>query len=138
MEEAFGDPHQGSLSPAQLAGVLKPLFAALALNQPRVEIYTLIADAWLHTRAVPTLDNLVVLDEGVIKFPRNTDLIFKDASLKARNGFTDDAHSLIELGLKMSRDTETQARFEQLRTLLPPVPAASAAPSVTPIPAASL
>lgn len=119
LEEALQNGTKDRLSPAQLSGVLTPLFAARALNHPRIEIYTTIADAWLNTKVVPMLDNLAVLDEGVIAFPRDTDLIFKDATLKARHGFTDDARSLTELGLKVSHDAAAKARFETLQASLP-------------------
>jgi hypothetical protein len=118
-EEALSNIPDGKLSPDQLASVLTPLFAALELKQPHIEIYTLIADAWLHSQSSPTLDNLVVLDQGVMAFPRNAELIYKNATLKARYGFIDDAHSLIELGLKVTRDDGMKTRFENLRTALP-------------------
>jgi hypothetical protein len=119
LQEALRNEPKDGLSPAQLRDVLTPLFAALALKQPRIEVYTMIADAWLSTKVVPTLDNLAVLDEGVLAFPRNTDLIFRNATLKARHGFSDDARSLAELGLKVSRDAETTTRFETLEASLP-------------------
>jgi len=107
------------LTPAQLSPILTPLYAALALNQPPVEIYLAIADAWDCSKNAPTFDNLVVLDQGVIAYPRNTELIFKNASLKARYGFTDDARSLADLGLKVARDDATRNRFADLKASLP-------------------
>jgi hypothetical protein len=119
-EEALSNNRDGKLNPEQLGSVLTPLYTALDFKQPNVEIYTLIADAWLHSQASPTFDNLVVLDQGVLAYPRNTDLIFKNATLKARYGFTDDARSLTELGVKVASDTAARSRFEQLKASLPP------------------
>lgn len=119
LEEALRGSAEATLTPTQLSGVLTPLFAALSRKLSHVEIYTLIADAWLHSKTAPTLDNLAILDEGVLAFPRNTDLIYKNATLKARHGFTDDARSLAELGLKITRDPANRNRFEQLKASLP-------------------
>ncbi|MFT3867881.1 MAG: hypothetical protein QM715_05225 [Nibricoccus sp.] len=119
LEDAQHGSPETKLTPAQLNGVLTPLFAALSQKLSHVEIYTLIADAWLCSKTAPTLDNLAILDEGVLSFPRNADLIYKNATLKARHGFTDDARSLADLGLKIARDTANRNRFEQLKASLP-------------------
>ncbi|MFT3782620.1 MAG: hypothetical protein QM790_11450 [Nibricoccus sp.] len=111
----------GSLSVDQMAHVLKPLFAARSLEQPHPAIYSLIADVWNYSRVPPTQENLAVLDEGVLKFPTNTELIYKDAALKARYKFYDDAHALVALGLRHARDEATKIRFNQLKAQLPEV-----------------
>lgn len=118
-EEALRGSAEPTITPNQLNGILTPLFAALTQKLSHVEIYTLIADAWLHSQIAPTFDNLAILDEGVLAFPRNADLIYKNAKLKARHGFTDDARSLTELGLKVTRDPANRNRFEQLKASLP-------------------
>jgi len=126
LEEALKSSPDSKLTPAQLGQVLAPLFNALSLKLSHVQIYTTIADAWLYARTAPTLENLTVLDQGVIAFPRNADLIYKNATLKARNGFPDDARALIDLGLKVGRDSTNRNRFEQLKATLP-APAVPAA-----------
>lgn len=107
------------LSTPQLNQVLTPLFAALTQKLSHVELYTTIADAWLYSKTAPTLEDLAILNQGVLAFPRNTDLIYKNAVLKTRHGYTDDARSLIELGLKVSRASDNRNRFEQLKATLP-------------------
>jgi hypothetical protein len=119
---------QAGLNPTQLRGILTPLFAARALNQSRPEVYSLIADAWEHSLIAPTQENLAVIDEGVAANPRNHDLLYKDAALKARCGFSDDARALIEVGLKVTHDDTTHNRFEQLKASLPAVAPTAAAP----------
>ena len=119
LQDALSQNPSAKLAPAQLQQILTPLFAALELNQPPVEIYTLIADAWDRSQIAPSFDNLVVLDQGVIAYPRNTDLILKNATLKARHGFTDDARSVAELGLKTARNSADRARFSQFIATLP-------------------
>ncbi|MFT3869798.1 MAG: hypothetical protein QM715_15215 [Nibricoccus sp.] len=118
MAEAKRDNLVEKLSPTQLKDVLTPLYAALAQKRLHPEIYLTIADAWLISEAVPTFENLAILDEGVLAFPRNTELIFKNAALKARHGYTEDAQSLIELGLKTAKDSSARNYFMRLKSSL--------------------
>ena len=109
----------GALNADQMSDVLTPLFAARALDQPLPDIYSLIADIWEYSHITPSQDNLAILDDGVQKFPRNSDLVYKDAVLKGRYKFYNDAHALIDLGLRHARDQKTQDRFTKLRADLP-------------------
>jgi hypothetical protein len=119
LEDALRNNPTPTLTATQLSNVLKPLFAALTLKRPPIEAYLLIADAWLLSQSAPSLENLAVLDQGVIAFPLNSDLIYKNAKLKARFGFAEDARSLTELGLKVTKDTDTRKRLAQLQAALP-------------------
>lgn len=120
LEEALANDPKAQLTPAQLRTILTPLFAARALNQPQPEIYSLIADAWGHAQLKPTQQNLDILDEGVLAFPRDHELLYKTAALKAQYGFNDDARAMVDVGLKVARDDAIRARFEQLKASLPP------------------
>jgi len=128
LDSALKNEPEAKISPANLRAVLTPLFAARALNQPRSEMYSIIADAWEHSQTAPTRENLEVLDEGVLAFPRNHDLLYKDAALKAHYGFNEDARPLIELGLKVAHDDATRTRFEKLQAALPATAPAGTAP----------
>jgi hypothetical protein len=127
MEDALGNEQQSTLNPIQLRNVLTPLFAARSLNQPCVEIYSLIAEAWGRAQTAPTQENLSVLDEGLLAFPRNTDLLYKVTALKVHYGFNDEARGLVDVGLKISHDATIHNRFEQLKATLP----ASASPEAS-------
>jgi hypothetical protein len=118
---------QGELNVTQLTAVLTPLFAARELQSPQPELYLLIAEAWEHSRLPAAQEHLAVIDEGVQKFPRNLQLVYKDASLKARSKLYDDARTLCEIGLKHAHDDSTKERFQQLKASLPEVPAATGA-----------
>lgn len=119
LEEGKRNSPDNRLSEAQLVRVLQPLFAALSLKVTHPNLYIQIADAWLESKAQPDFDNLAVLDQGVLAYPRNTELIYKSATLKIRYGYTEDARSLVELGLKVARDANSRNRFEQLKASLP-------------------
>lgn len=118
---------QGALNVAQLTAVLTPLFAARDLQLTHRELYLLIAEAWEHSRVPADAEHLAVIDEGVLQFPRNVELIYKDAALKARSKLYDDARLLCDLGLKHSRDESMKDSFQKLKSSLPEIPAAPAA-----------
>ena len=67
----------------------------------------------------PTQDNQAVLDEGVLAYPRDHDLLYKNAALQARFAYVDEARSLIAAGLKVVHDEASRARFEKLLASLP-------------------
>ncbi|MFT3784119.1 MAG: hypothetical protein QM790_19095 [Nibricoccus sp.] len=122
LDEATGQSPDGRLSSDQLHQVLTPLFAARDLGRPHIDIYLLIAEAWSKAKVAATPEHLAVLDEGVAAFPKNTELLYKDAALKVRNGLIDDARPFIELGLRTLRVPAERERFERLKNSLPPLP----------------
>ncbi|MBI5768634.1 MAG: hypothetical protein HZA93_12620 [Verrucomicrobia bacterium] len=119
---------EGKLDANQTAAVLTPLFTARTQPPPLPEVYELVADAWLHCVLAPAAGHLAVIDEGVRMFPRNTHLVYADASLKAKAGLVADAHALVGLGLRVAPDDDTRAKFEKLKAALPPAPAPAGAP----------
>lgn len=77
LDERLAKPQAASkLSGEQLVGVLEPLFIARGQTPRLPEIYTLIAEAWLHSATPPAPQHLAVIDEGVKLFPQ-------DAALRA-------------------------------------------------------
>jgi hypothetical protein len=62
---------------------------------------------------------LGVLDEGVKLFPRNPDIVYRTAVLKAWIGLHAEAAGLIALGLQHAPDAGTRARLESLQSSLP-------------------
>jgi hypothetical protein len=122
--QAAGKP----LPTAQTAAVLSPLFAARGVPPLLPETYELIAETWERSAVKPRRDNLAVLDEGVQRFPRRVDLIYRAAVLNAQNGFLEDAAALADWGLKVAPDEAARERFAQLKATLPPPTPAPAAP----------
>jgi hypothetical protein len=118
-ELARSNPPTARLSPPQLAAVLTPLFAARAQPSVSPELYATVARAWEKSAVNPEPAHLVVLDEGVRLFPRDADLVYRTAALKARIGLHADAAALIELGLRNTADTEALGRFKTLQATLP-------------------
>jgi hypothetical protein len=111
-------PAGPSLTDSQAEEVLTPLTAARRTEPPLPEVYELVADVWAASARAPNRDELAVLEEGIRLFPRRSDLVHRTAELNLRHGFTDTARWLITLGLTLSPDAPTRARFEALQTRL--------------------
>lgn len=106
------------LSNEQAATVLGPLFAARAQRPPLPEVYELIAEVWAHGAETPARSHLAVLDEGVMFFPRRSELIYRDAELHLRHGFREQAGHLIALGLRFAADATARTKFTELQAQL--------------------
>ena len=111
-------PGAAPLTDAQVAELLRLLAAARQQAPARAAVYHTIAELWLHSATAPKADYLLVLNEGVRKFPGDADLIAAAARAKARAGIPAEAASLVALGLRLAHDDATRARFEKLRTEL--------------------
>ncbi len=123
----------GQLSSAQTVAVLTPLFVARAQPPPLPEVYEAIGDAWSACSVTPGAPHLAVLDEGVRLFPRDTALIYQDATLKIRAGLGESAGALINLGQRVAPDSATRDKFEALKARLPaPTPPSAPASPQTP------
>lgn len=109
----------GKLSAKQMADVLEPLFQALALPPALPETYELIAEAWTLSAVRPTLENVQVLGDGVVKFPRNSTLTYEAAQLFIRAGDTENATAIVQLGIRFAPDAATRSRFEALLATMP-------------------
>jgi len=107
----------------QIASILQPLFEARSLKPPLPDLYELIADAWSHSSIEPTAGHLGAVDEGVLLFPYDMDLVYADAELQARIGRKDAAANLCDIGLQFAPDPAIQQRFRGLKdSLLPTAP----------------
>jgi hypothetical protein len=116
----------------QVQRQLEPLFTARKLSPALADVYREIARVWEQSRVAPQRANLAVLDEGVKLFPFDADLTYRSAALLAKNGFRAEAAVRLDQGLKVVRDPQLRAKFEQLKQQLDPTPAPSAV--VTPAP----
>jgi hypothetical protein len=99
----------------QAKEMLAPLEVARAQEPPLAEAYTLIAEIWAACAQAPTREQLAVLEQGVRLFPRNTDLVYRTAELNVRQGFSDTATWLINLGTTLAPDAAARGRFEALQ-----------------------
>lgn len=112
-------PGAAALTDAQVAEMLRLLVAARARPPLRPEVYRTIAEIWLHSATPPKPDYLLVLNEGVRKFPGDADLVASAARAKLRAGVNAEAASLAALGLRLAHDDATRARFQKLQAELP-------------------
>ena len=104
----------------QMAAILKPLFAARSLRPPLPDAYELIAEAWSHSSVEPTTGHLGAVDEGVVLFPYDMELVYADAKMQARVGRKDSASALCDIGLEFAPDPGTRERFRGLKDSLSP------------------
>ena len=126
----------GKFSPAQVTGVLAPLLVARTQPSPSAGIFELAADTWFRSAAIPTREELMLLTEGVQRFPTRLRLIYQTAALCGQAGLNEAAHSLVDHGLKYAPDAAGKARFAELKAALPPDTAPKPEPAAAKSPAA--
>jgi hypothetical protein len=109
---------ENRITPEQAAAVLRPLFTARESDPPLPEVYELIAEVWENCAVAPTRGHLLVLDEGVRFFPRQSSLVYRTAELNLRYGYHAHAAELVALGLNGSVDEPTRAAFQSMQQQL--------------------
>lgn len=109
----------GQLSEAQLAKVLEPLFVARKHSPSIPATYLTIAEAWSVSATPPQPRHLAVLDEGILKFPREKPLLLRTFALYQRIGDSNKAASIARLGARLAPDAATRKEFESLVASLP-------------------
>jgi hypothetical protein len=120
LAEFKADPGpDGKLTSVQMSAVLTPLFKARAMMPPLPETYETIAEAWSVSAVAPKLELLGVLDEGVRRFPRDSELLYRTAKLYQQAGAAASAGAIIKLGLRFATDPAAKARLEELLATLP-------------------
>jgi hypothetical protein len=111
----FTVPGAAPLNPAQAGELLRLLGAAGAMNPPRADVYRVLAEVWLHTDVPPRPENLVVLNDAVRAFPRDTQLVYAAARAKLRAGAKSDAAAFGDIGLKFAANDETKKQFLEIK-----------------------
>lgn len=106
------------LAPEQLASVLTPLFAAREHGPLTPELYATIAQAWTQSKTEPEASHLTVLDEGLTAFPKDFELVYATAVLKARIRSYSEAETLIAHGLKIASEPAQRTRLLALQAAL--------------------
>jgi len=110
----------GKLSADQVISVLQPLAVARNQPPPLIELYETFATVWSNSASAPTAANLTLIDEGVRRFYQRPAWVLQAAQLKAQFGFANEAHSLADVGLRVSSDPDMREQFETLKASLPP------------------
>jgi hypothetical protein len=119
LAEFKADPGlDGKLTPTQMTAVLTPLFKARSLPSPLPETYELIAEAWAASSVPPKPDHLGVLDEGVRRFPGDSELIHRTAKLYEQAGLVPTALAITRLGLRFATDPAAKTRLDELQAAL--------------------
>jgi tetratricopeptide (TPR) repeat protein len=103
------------LDAAQLVHVLAPLFEARRCQPVLPDTYRLIAEAWRCSYVRPTAAQLEVLEEGFTRFPRDDEILVGIAETFAVCGYAEKAAAYAELGFKVTKNSETRSRLEEIR-----------------------
>lgn len=109
----------GKLTNTQVAAVLTPLFKARSFSPPLPETYATIAAAWKLSSVAPKPEHLAVLDEGIRRFPRDTNLIIETVELYRLAGAPANATAVGQVGLRFATEPASRARLEQILATLP-------------------
>lgn len=104
----------GQLTDQQLALVLAPLFKARSLHPPLAATYATIAEAWAAATTIPRPEHLAVLDEGIRRFPRDSQLLYRAAMLHQQRGSAETAAALAKRGQQYAGSAEDRALFARL------------------------
>lgn len=110
----------GKLNAAQVIHALEPLRVARSQPPALPETYQLIGSIWQASATPPPAAQLLLLEEGVRLFPRDSALVYQAAEWRALGGFGSEARALINHGLRVTEDPTMRARFEKLLVGLPP------------------
>lgn len=121
----------GNFKSPQVDAIIGPLMAARRLPPPRLALYDLAADTLMRGEARATRDQAALAIEGARLFPQRMKLVYQAGALSADAQLIEAAHALADHGLRFSRDAATRQSFTELKSALPPMPAAlsSAAPA---------
>jgi hypothetical protein len=108
----------GKLDAKQAQSALSPLNTARTKPPKMPEVYSLIAEVWSNSAEPMKREDLLVVVEGVQAFPRSAPLVLQAALLAAARGFTDDARSLANHGLKITPEGGQRDQFSLLVSAL--------------------
>lgn len=109
----------GSVDGAQREQVLELLRKAATLPPPLFGVYEQLANLWWETEAKPPSGDLVLLEQGVRRFPGQLGLVYRTARLCADGGRVAQAAAMAEWGERAAREPKDKQRFAELRASLP-------------------
>jgi hypothetical protein len=108
------------LTAAQTQTILQPLLIGRQQSPPLPEIYELMAEVWLHSETPPAKEDIVLLNQAVMRFQRRPVLLLRAAELNGKYGDPAAARAMADFGLKLSRTPEARQAFEEIKADLPP------------------
>ncbi len=108
----------GKPSAEQTATVTSLLVEGRTQSPPLPESYELLAEVTLEAGTRPTAAEIAALAEGLVYFPKRTELSYRVASVYAAAGRTEEASKTIERALVHLPPGKSRARFEQLQQSL--------------------
>ena len=82
--------------------------------------YQVLTAMWSEATIRPTAADLSVINQGVERFPFDSDLTYNDAVVHLQYGYVSEASALADFGLKMARNEKDRARFIDLRASMAP------------------
>ena len=137
--EAVQPKAEGAETPAltaeQTANILAPLLVARTQPPPLAEIYEFTAEVWAHSAQPPKRDDLKMINQGVMLFPKHAVLLARAADLNLRHGDPEDARRIIAYALETLPNSPARVAMEQMKEELPPEPPQPAsAPAAAPAP----
>ncbi len=115
----------GPLDEGRREQVLALLRRAAGLPPPLREVYESVANLWWEADAKPPEKDLVLLEQGVRRFPGQLALVYRTAQLCAEGGRPAQAAAIAEWGERAAAGPKDKQRFAELRAKLPAAPAAA-------------
>jgi hypothetical protein len=103
---------------AELAPVFAPLRQAATQAPPLPEVYTLFAEAWVRSGALPAREDWALLETGARYFPRRPAVAFPLALAFASRGLKSRAEAILAAAEDYIADDTTRTRFAELRAIL--------------------
>jgi len=120
------------LTPEQVTSILAPLLVAHTQPPPLADIYEFAAEVWGHSAQPPKRDDLKLINQGVMLFPKRAALLARAADLNLRHGDPEDARQIINYALEVLPNSPARVALEQMKEELPPEPPK---PATAPAPA---
>jgi hypothetical protein len=116
----------GKMSEAQAKPIIDLLIKARQQPPPVYPVYDLMAETWLRRAGKAKKEELGTLVDGLRMFPGRLKLAFQIGALAFDAGENELAHTMADHGLKYAPDAGGKARFQQLKSSLPPAAAPAA------------
>lgn len=112
----------GPMEDTRRAQVLAWVRKAVSMPPLLLDAYELLASLWWEAETKPPATDLVLLEQGVRRYPGQLALAYRTAQLCAEGGRVAQAAALAEWGERAAREPKDRQRFAELRAKLPAAP----------------
>jgi len=138
-EEAMAAPGAPDkrFSAEQVNGIMDLLRTARKQPGPSVALFELAADTWSRSAIKPTQEDAYLVVEGVQLFPTRLRLNYQAALICEDIGLLEAAHSLVDYAIRVTPDSPTKKRFQDLKAALAPEPPSKEPAAPKPQPAST-